>query len=72
MHNLDLVAVNHALVQSIKMLAAVRRMLGPNSDVKDEVREMDRELRLAAAECQRIIKYMAEKNSRLLLVRDRN
>ena len=71
MHNLDLVKVNKALVDSIGLLAAVRRLLGPNSDAKDELLDMNRELRLAAAECQRILDYMKEQRSRLLLVRDR-
>lgn len=71
MYNLDLVKVNHALVKSVQLVAAVRRLLGPKSDVKEELNEMSRELRWAAAECQRMLKHIKEKGSRLLLVQDR-
>ncbi len=70
MHNLDLVKVNHCLVQSIQMLAAVRLLVGPNSEIKNEILDMNRELRAAAAECQRVIKFMEERKSKLLLVQD--
>ena len=72
MHNLDLVKVNHALLVSIGLVGACRRMVGPNSDIKDELKDMSRELRFAAAECQRVLKFMEENRSRLLLVQDRS
>lgn len=71
MHNLDLVGVNHSLVKGIQLVAAVQRLLGPKSDVKDELMMMGREFRLAAAECQRVLKHMEENRARLLLVQDR-
>lgn len=64
MYNLDLAKVNHCLVIAIKLNAAVRRMVGPNSDIKDEIIDMDRELREAASECQRVIKCMAADKGR--------
>lgn len=71
MHNLDLVKVNHALIVSIKLVGACRRMVGPKSDINNELIDINRELREAAAECQRVLVFMEEKRSRFLLVQDR-
>lgn len=67
MYDLNLLAVNHALVKSIKMCVAVRRMLGPKSDAAGDVQDIERELREAAAECQRVLELIKVDGERPLL-----
>ncbi len=55
MYNFDLEKVNRSLVKCLKLVMAVRRMLGPRSDVCNEVDSLDLEIREAGAECQRVL-----------------
>ena len=69
MYDLNLTKVNKILCDSIRLVAAIRRMVGPNSDIKDELMDMNRELREAAAECQRVAKLIKEDVERPLMIR---
>ncbi len=71
MYDLNLAKVNRGLTDAIKVVGAIRRMVGPNSDIKNELQDMDRELRAAAGECQRVLALIIEDQNRGLLVQDR-
>lgn len=66
-YDLNLGMVNHALVKSIKLLAACRRMVGSKSDVYPDLVDIDREVRAAAAECQRVLELVEADASRPLI-----
>lgn len=67
MYDLKLWAVNHALVKAIQLNAACRRMVGTKSDVHEDLVDMDREVRQAAAECQRVLALMKADADRPLI-----
>ena len=45
-------------MKAIKLSGAVRRLIGPRGDGCNEIRDLDRELRDAAAECQRVLELV--------------
>ena len=67
MYDLNLLAVNHALVKSIRLVRGAQRMLGPRSDVCDDLEDLERELREAAGECQRVLELVKADGDRPLL-----
>lgn len=67
MYGFDLIKLNRTLIGSIKLVGACQRLLGPKSDVKDHLGDLNRELREAASECQRVLKLIERDNGRLLL-----
>ncbi len=67
MYNLDLTKVNHSLVKAIKLSAAVRRLIGPRGDGCNEIGDLDRELRGAAGECQRVLELVEADAKRPLI-----
>ncbi len=67
MYDLNLVLVNHALVKAIKINAACRRMVGPKSEASQDLGDIDREIRVAAAECQRVLDLMEADANRPLI-----
>ncbi len=58
MYDLKLGEINHALVKAIGILGACKRMVGRKSDVYPDLEDIDREVREAAAECQRVLKLI--------------
>ena len=55
MYDLDLEKLNRSLVKSVKLIVAVRRMLSPEDAGLVEVGDLEREIREAASECQRVL-----------------
>lgn len=67
MYDLDLEKINHVLVKAIKLTVACRRMVGPTSDICPDLMNIEREIREAAAECQRVLGLAASDADRPLL-----
>lgn len=55
MYDLNVLAVNAALVKGIQLCGAARRMVGKGHSGYEEIMDVEREIREAAAECQRVI-----------------
>jgi len=70
MYDIDLEKMNRALVKSVRLVGAVRGMIGGSDRGHDEVDDLSRELRAAAAECQRVLGLEAEDRNRPLLGAD--
>jgi len=70
MYDLKLLQVNHGLVKAIKVVAACKRMVGPKSEVWGDLLDIDREIRAAASECQRVLELAEADENRPLLTMD--
>ncbi len=55
MYDLDLKKLNGSLVKAIGLSVATRRMIGKGRDGYEEIQDIEREIREAAAECQRVL-----------------
>ena len=55
MYDLDLVKVNHSLVKALKLAVATRRLIGKAGEGYSGIQDIEREIREAAAECQRVL-----------------
>lgn len=55
MYNLDVVKLNCSLIKSIKILVATKRMIGKGEEGYSALQDIERELRDAVGECQRVI-----------------
>ncbi len=67
MYDLNLAKGNHCLKEGIKLVGAIRRLVGPNAGITGELQDMDRELREAASECQRVLEAIGADGNRPLL-----
>ena len=67
MYDLDLVKINRSLVKSIRILGAVRRMVGKGGEGYSELQDVEREIREGAAECQRVLVLIKEDVNRPLI-----
>lgn len=69
MYDLKLTDINNVLVKAIKLTVACRRMVGKGSEVYPDLMDIEREIREAAAECQRVLALGEGDNHRPLLER---
>ena len=69
MYDLDLEKVNRSLVKAIRILVVVRRMIGKDGEGYSEVQDIEREIRDAASECQRVLELIKVDGTRPLLQR---
>ncbi len=67
MYDLKLLMVNRSLVKAIKIVVAARRMVGKNSEVFEDLVNIEREVREAAGECQRVLKLIEADAKRPLI-----
>ncbi len=58
MYDLKLGDINHALVISIKLTVACRRMVGRKAEIYDDLLDLERAMRDAASECQRVLELI--------------
>ncbi len=67
MYNVNVLMVNRALIKAMLLNAACRRMVGRKGEVYEDLVNMEREIREAAEECQRVIRLIkADGNRRVL------
>lgn len=69
MIEVDLVKVNSAMVKSVKILRSIRRSFGLAWKEYPELQDLEREIREAAAECQRVLELVEADANRPLLNR---
>lgn len=55
MYDFKIGMVNHALVKAVQLIGCCRRMVDRKSDVYADLTDIDREVREAARECQRVL-----------------
>lgn len=67
MYDLNLLAVNGALVTAIKLSVAARRVIGKAGEGYDAIMDIEREIREAAAECQRVLGLIKSDGNRPLI-----
>ncbi len=67
MYDLDLEKVNHSLVEAIKLVGPVKRLIGKGMPGYETVQDIDREIREAAAECQRVLELIEADGNRPLI-----
>lgn len=67
MYELDLKKLNATLVKAIKLAVATRRVIGKDGEGYSEIQDIEREIREAAAECQRVLLLVEADGSRPLL-----
>lgn len=67
MYDLKVGEINHALVKSIGITVAARRMVGKDSEVYEDLQNLEREVRGAAAECQRVLALIDADGKRPLI-----
>ncbi len=67
MYDLKLGQINHALVKAIRLLVATRLLVGRKSQTYDDLMDIEREVREAAAECQRVLALIDEDAKRPLI-----
>lgn len=68
MYDLDLKKVNGSLVKAIKLSYAVRRMIGKGMSGYETMLDIEREIREAAEECQRVLGLIEADANRPLIV----
>lgn len=66
MYDLKLGEVNHALVKGIQIIVAARWMVGKDSEVYEDLQDIEREIRQAAGECQRVLALIEADGNRPL------
>ena len=64
---LDLEKLNGSLVKAIKLSVATRRLIGKGRDGYEEIQDIEREIREAAGECQRVLKLVEGDGNRPLI-----
>lgn len=67
MYELDLKKVNGSLVEAIKLAVAIRRMIGKDGEGYSGIQDIEREMREAAAECQRVLELVEADENRPLI-----
>ena len=67
MYELDLVKVNRALVKAVKLAVATRRVIGKDNEAYSGIQDIEREVREAAGECQRVLELFEADANRPLL-----
>ncbi len=67
MYEVDLMKVNCSLIKALKLTVAVRRMLGKGSSGYECIQDIEREIREAAEECQRVLGLVVADARRLLI-----
>lgn len=67
MYNLDLEKVNRSLVLALKLTVAVRRMIGKGGPGYETTQDIEREIREAAGECQRVLELAKADANRPLI-----
>ncbi len=65
-YELDLVKVNRSMVNAVKLCVAVRRSLGKDAVEYSYIQDLEREVRAAAAECQRVLELVEADENRPL------
>lgn len=68
MYDFDLVKLNSSLVAGVKLAMATKRLLGKANPGYESVGEIERGLREAAAECQRVLECLAADGNRPLII----
>lgn len=71
MYDLDLPKLNRSLVKCVKLIVAVRRVIGKQAPIYPEVDCLEREIRAAAAECQRVLELIEADANRPLLTTEK-
>ena len=67
MYDIDLEKMNRGLLKAVKLVSAVRRMLDWKGEVRVVVEDLEREVRAAAAECQRVLELVEADENRPLI-----
>ncbi len=67
MYDLDLVKVNKSLVKALQLSGAVRRSLGRDAVEHSRILDLEREIREAAVECQRVLELIKADANRPLI-----
>ncbi len=67
MYDLKLLMINRSLVKAVGILVAARRMVGKDSEVYEDLQNIEREVRDAAGECQRVLKLIKADGERSLI-----
>ena len=67
MYDLKLGEINHALCKALQLLVACKKLVPRGSPGYDDLQDIDREIRGAAAECQRVLKLMEQDAKRPLI-----
>ena len=67
MYDLDLEKVNKSLVKSVRLCVALRRFFGKDGAEHCEFMDLEREIREAAGECQRVLELIKADAERPLL-----
>ncbi|MBA7661584.1 hypothetical protein ES703_69604 [subsurface metagenome] len=67
MYDLDLKKVNGSLMKALKLVVATRRLIGKGGDGYENIWEIEREIREAGAECQRVLELVEADGDRPLI-----
>lgn len=67
MYELDLVKVNRSMVKSVRLIVAVGRMVPKDDELRVMIKDLEREMREAAAECQRVLALVEAEGKRPLI-----
>jgi len=67
MYELDLVKLNGSLVKAVRWCVAIRRFFGKEAVEHAHFMDLEREIREAAAECQRVIELVKTDANRPLI-----
>lgn len=67
MYNLDLKKVNRGLVEALKLAVVLRRTIGKGGEGYEKAQDLEREIREAAAECQRVLELIKADANRPLI-----
>lgn len=67
MYDLDVEKVNSTLVKALKLAVGARRLIGKSGAGYSEIQDIEREIREAAAECQRVLGLVAADAERPLI-----
>ncbi len=67
MYELDLVKINRSMVKAVRLCVAIRRFFGKDAVHHAEFMELERGIREAAAECQRVLELVEADENRPLI-----
>ncbi len=67
MYELDLEKMNKVLVKAIGLAVATRRVIGKDAEGYSGIQDIEREIREAAGECQRVLDLVEADANRPLL-----
>lgn len=67
MYELDLVKLNGSLVKAVRLCVAIRQFFGKEAVEHAHFMDLEREIRDAAAECQRVLALVEADENRPLI-----